>query len=141
MSASVFSRTVSKISTLIQRTSVMALMTGMWITNASAQSVCVFDPGGKAGDYYHLLEQYALEASSWGVSLEVKVYTDGETAVMDYEAASVMPWWLRGAFATVQRFQQRLKPSVLYQPYPLLKSMVRDTDDLKGCSQDDEQFR
>lgn len=135
MSASVFSRTVSKISTLIQRTSVMVLMTGMWMTNASAQSVCVFDPGGKAGDYYHLLEQYALEASSWGVSLEVKVYTDEETAVMDYEAAQCDAVVATGV--RLQRFNNfptTIEAIGALPTYPLLKSMVQTLTTSKGAA-------
>ena len=75
-----------KIRRAAQRTVLFGLTTIGFMSAASAQSICVFDPAGKAGDYYRLLDQYALEASSWGVSLDVKVYTDEETAVKDYEA-------------------------------------------------------
>ena len=76
----------SRFQVVVQRTFLAGLATVGLMGTANAQSVCVFDPAGKAGDYYRLLDQYALEASSWGVSLEVKVYTDEETAVKDYEA-------------------------------------------------------
>ena len=46
----------------------------------------VYDPAGKAGDYYRVLSDYKLEASNWGVELEIKAYTDEETAAKDYEA-------------------------------------------------------
>ena len=57
------------------------------------------------------------KTSSWGISLEVKVYTDEETAVMDCKMARLMmPVVATGV--RLQRFnnyQQRLKPLVLYQ--------------------------
>jgi hypothetical protein len=135
MSASVFSKTVSQISSLIRRTSAVALITGMWMATASAQSVCVFDPGGKAGDYYHLLEQYALEASSWGVSLDVKVYTDEETAVMDYEAGQCDAVVATGV--RLQRFNNfptTIEAIGALPTYPLLKGMVQTLTTSKGAA-------
>ena len=34
-----------------------------WTTAASAASICVYDPAGKAGDYHRLLEDFALDLS------------------------------------------------------------------------------
>ena len=93
---------------------------------ASAQSICVFDPAGKAGDYYRLLDQYALEASSWGVSLDVKVYTDEETAVKDYEAKQCDAVVATGVrLARFNNFPTSIEAIGALPTYPLLKSMVK----------------
>lgn len=68
---------------------------------ASAASLCVYDPAGKAGDYHALLEDFALEASGWGASVELKAYTDEETAVKDFEAGQC-----DGVVATGVRLQR-----------------------------------
>ena len=101
---------------------------GLWggMSSANAQSVCVFDPAGKAGDYYRLLDEYALEASSWGVSLDVKVYTDEETAVKDYEAKQCDAVVATGV--RLQRFNNfptTIEAIGALPTYPLLKGMVK----------------
>ena len=53
---------------------------------ASAKTLCAYDPGGKSGDYFKILEDYALQAPSFGAPIEIRAYTDEETAVKDYEA-------------------------------------------------------
>lgn len=73
---------------------------------ASAQAgegrvLCVFDPGGKSGDYYRLMADYATEASTWGVPVSIKAYTDEETATRDYEAGQC-----DGVLATGARLQR-----------------------------------
>ena len=95
------------------------------IGSAQAQTICVFDPAGKSGDYHRLLENYALEASSWGVSLQIKPYTDEETAVKDYEAKQC-----DGVVATGVRLQRfnNFPTSVeaigAIPTYALLKDMI-----------------
>ncbi|MCB9694986.1 MAG: hypothetical protein H6736_24545 [Alphaproteobacteria bacterium] len=70
-------------------------------TVASAASLCVYDPAGKAGDYHRLMEDFALEASSWGTPVEVRAYTDEETAARDFEAGQC-----DGVVATGVRLQR-----------------------------------
>ena len=53
---------------------------------ASAKTLCAYDPGGKSGDYFKILEDYALQSPSFGAPIEIRAYTDEETAVKDYEA-------------------------------------------------------
>ena len=53
---------------------------------ADTRTLCVYDPGGRSGDYFSIISDYAIEASGWGVELELKPYTDEETATKDYEA-------------------------------------------------------
>lgn len=68
---------------------------------ASAASLCVYDPAGKAGDYHRILEDFALEASGWGTPIEVRAYTDEETATKDFEAGQC-----DGVVATGVRLQR-----------------------------------
>lgn len=68
---------------------------------ASAATMCVYDPAGKAGDYHSILEDFALEASGWGATIEVKAYTDEETAAKDFEAGQCA-----GVVATGVRLQR-----------------------------------
>jgi hypothetical protein len=53
---------------------------------AETRTMCAYDPAGKSGDFFRLLSDYALEAGTWGVTIELKAYTDEETAAKDYEA-------------------------------------------------------
>jgi hypothetical protein len=60
---------------------------GLSIANqANAAVICAYDPAGKSGDYYALLSDFAIESASWGTEVEIKAYTDEETAAKDYEA-------------------------------------------------------
>jgi len=69
--------------------------------HAETRSICVYDPAGKSGDYYGLMSKYATEASTWGVEVEIKAYTDEETAAKDYEAGQC-----DGVVATGVRLQR-----------------------------------
>ncbi len=70
-------------------------------TAAQAETLCVYDPAGKAGDYYKLLSEYQLEAAGWGANIEIKAYTDEQTAAKDYEAGNC-----DGVLATGVRLQR-----------------------------------
>lgn len=70
-------------------------------TPALAAEICVYDPAGKAGDYYRMLETFAVEASAWGTPVTVEAYTDEETAAKDYEAGQC-----QGVVATGVRLQR-----------------------------------
>ena len=70
-------------------------------SSAQAATICVYDPGGKTGDYYRMLEEMSLQASSWGTDVELKTYTDEATAVNDYRAKSC-----DGVLATGFRLQK-----------------------------------
>ncbi len=56
------------------------------LASAETRTLCVYDPGGRSGDYFQLLGDYAIEAAGWGVELELTPYTDEGTAAKDYEA-------------------------------------------------------
>lgn len=56
------------------------------VAQAEARSICAYDPAGRSGAYFRILEDFVLEAGTWGVELELKTYTDEETAAKDYEA-------------------------------------------------------
>jgi len=68
---------------------------------AETRSICVYDPAGKSGDYFGIMSKYATEASTWGVEVEIKAYTDEETASKDYEAGQC-----DGVVATGVRLQR-----------------------------------
>jgi hypothetical protein len=68
---------------------------------AETRTICTYDPAGKSGEYFQMLDDYALAAQSWGVELEIKAYTDEETAAKDYEAGAC-----DGVVATGVRLQR-----------------------------------
>lgn len=51
-----------------------------------AFSVCVFDLGGRSGDFFSNMEDLRTAALDWGVKLELKVYIDEKTASEDLKA-------------------------------------------------------
>lgn len=53
---------------------------------AFAQKACVFDIMGKSGPGYQNMQDYKLAAKSWGVDLDMKVYTDERVATEDFKA-------------------------------------------------------
>ncbi|MEQ1570992.1 MAG: putative solute-binding protein [Myxococcota bacterium] len=59
---------------------------GSTVARAESRAICVYDPAGRSGDYFTLMSKYATAASTWGVEVEVRPYTDEETAAKDYEA-------------------------------------------------------
>ncbi len=102
---------------------------------AETRTLCAYDPAGKSGDFFRLLSDYALEASKWGVTLELKAYTDEETAAKDYEAGVC-----DGVVATGVRLQRfNNAPSTLeaiggLTSYPLMKQMVSTIAKSEGAA-------
>lgn len=68
---------------------------------AETRTICTYDPAGKSGDYYKIMDELALQAEGWGVTLVIKGYTDEETAAKDYEAGQC-----DGVVATGVRLQR-----------------------------------
>jgi hypothetical protein len=93
--------------------------------HAETRTICAYDPAGKSGDFFRLLSEWALQASTWGVTIDLKAYTDEETAAKDYEAGQC-----DGVVATGVRLQRFNNfPSTLegigaLPDYALLKQMV-----------------
>ncbi|WP_375176865.1 putative solute-binding protein [Marinobacter mobilis] len=56
------------------------------IASANSLSVCVFDVIGANGDVFNLMKDYALDAKTIGLDLELKPYTDEGVAVGDFNA-------------------------------------------------------
>lgn len=52
----------------------------------AAQTVCVFDLLGTAGDVYSLMKDYALASKGWGGDVQLKPYTDERVAAEDFKA-------------------------------------------------------
>ncbi|MBT3219106.1 MAG: hypothetical protein HN348_08450 [Proteobacteria bacterium] len=92
---------------------------------ADSRRLCVYDPAGKTGDYFGIMEDFALEASSWGAEITLQAYTDEETASKDFDAGHC-----DGVLATGVRLQRFNRfPSTLeaigaLPSYDLLKGMV-----------------
>lgn len=69
--------------------------------DAQAATICAYDPAGKSGDFFRLLGDYELEADKWGADVELKAYTDEETAAKDFAAGQC-----DGVVATGVRLQR-----------------------------------
>jgi hypothetical protein len=52
---------------------------------ASAQTLCIYDPLGAAGDYYALFKDYQLEAQRWNVHLNLEPYPDDRQLIVNFE--------------------------------------------------------
>ena len=72
----------ARVATFILGASLMAPA----LAQDTGRTICAYDPAGKAGDYYRLLEEWSIEAGAWGNELSIRAYTDEETAAKDYEA-------------------------------------------------------
>ncbi len=55
-------------------------------SSAQAQTVCVFDLLGTAGESYAMMKDYALAAKQWGANVTLKPYTDERVAAEDFKA-------------------------------------------------------
>ncbi len=52
----------------------------------AAQTLCVFDLLGTAGDMYALMKDYSLASKGWGADVQLKSYTDERVAAEDFKA-------------------------------------------------------
>jgi len=102
---------------------------------AETRTMCAYDPAGKSGDFFRLLSDYALEAGTWGVTIELKAYTDEETAAKDYEAGQCDAVVATGV--RLQRFNNY--PSTLeaiggLPTYNAIRSMVNSINKYDGIA-------
>ncbi len=67
-------------------TTALALAMAAPAAAAVDKTLCVYDPSGANGDIFNLTKDYRTEALSWGVSFELKPYTDEKTASEDFKA-------------------------------------------------------
>lgn len=63
----------------------MLLGLGAACSQAQAKTLCVFDLGGAAGDYYAFMKDYALAAQKWSVEINLKPYNKEDAAIADYK--------------------------------------------------------
>jgi hypothetical protein len=117
------------VTTLFRSALVLVLLVvGRAASAAETRVICAYDPGGRSGDYFLLLNKYATQASSWGVTVEIRPYTDEETAAKDYEAGHC-----DGVVATgvrlqrFNRFSSTIEAIGALPDYALLKQMVSTT--------------
>ena len=64
----------------------IACLLMLFANNAQAQKFCVFDALGVQGPFYGTMLEYSTIARKWGVTLELKPYTNEEKAVEDFNA-------------------------------------------------------
>lgn len=66
----------------------MAAATAFTLSNnaQAAQTLCVFDLLGTAGDMYALMKDYSLASKGWGADVQLKPYTDERVAAEDFKA-------------------------------------------------------
>ncbi|MBW1877557.1 MAG: hypothetical protein JRI25_03790 [Deltaproteobacteria bacterium] len=106
----------------------VAFLWGLLATHpalAEGRSICVYDPSGRAGDFVRIMEQYAIEASSWGLEVEIRAYTDEETATKDYEASNCDAVVATGVrLQRFNRFPATLEAIGAVPDYDLLQQMV-----------------
>lgn len=56
------------------------------VGSAQAATVCVFDLLGASGESYKQMQDWALQAKSWGTDVTLKAYTDERVANEDFKA-------------------------------------------------------
>jgi len=60
-------------------------LTGISCLAQAKQNVCVFDLLGKAGESYKVMEEWALNAKTWGANVNLIPYKDEEQADNDFQ--------------------------------------------------------
>lgn len=92
---------------------------------AETRTICAYDPGGRSGEFSRIMEEFKLQASAWGAEIDVRTYTDEETAAKDYDAGKC-----DGVVATGVRLQRfnRFSSSIeaigAITEYEVLKQLV-----------------
>ena len=93
-------------------------------TNA-ARTLCVYDPSGANGDAFNLAKDYRDAAVSWGVTFNLKPYTDERTAVEDFKAHQCQAVLLTGVRARAfNRFSGSVEALGALSNYNQLKTVV-----------------
>lgn len=67
---------------------VFAAVTACTSTFTQAQTLCVFDLGGSAGDITALMKDYVLAARNWGANVTLKTYKSETQAVKDFKSGT-----------------------------------------------------
>ncbi len=92
---------------------------------AESKSLCVFDPGGASGDLFVKMQQYQNQAATWGVSLDLKAYTDESVAASDFRNKKCDAVLLTGV--TGKEFNRKtysLEAMGLFTSYAGLKTAI-----------------
>ena len=118
-----------------RRLIILACSLLVWSLSFAAQAesrrICVYDPVGKVGDYYAMLQDFALAAAGWGVDIELQAYTDEETAAKDYEAG-VLATGVR--LQRFNRFPTTLEAMGALPSYDLLEDMITSLATYEGAA-------
>ena len=95
------------------------------LARADTRVLCAYDPAGKSGDYYKMIQDLGVEAQTWGTTLDIRAYTDEETAAKDYDAGHC-----DGVVATgvrlqrFNRFSSTIEAIGAVPTYTLLKQAI-----------------
>lgn len=92
---------------------------------AEKRTICVYDPSGANGDIFQMMKDYQVAALEWGVSAELKPYTDEKIASEDFKAKQcdgVLMTGTRGR--SLNSFSATLEAMGAVPTYALLKSIL-----------------
>jgi len=90
------------------------------------RKICVYDPSGANGDIFQMMKDYKAAALGWGVSVELKPYTDEKIASEDFKAKqcdAVLMTGTRGR--SLNQFSATLEAMGALPSYELLKSALK----------------
>lgn len=111
--------------TVLAASCAAALIPG--IASASVErTLCVYDPSGAVGDAYQLMKDYRNEALAWGVTFELKPYTDEKTAAEDLKAGKCHVALLTGVRARgYNRFSGTVEAMGALTNYDQLETAIK----------------
>jgi hypothetical protein len=95
------------------------------LAHAETRVLCAFDPAGKSGDYYKMMQDLGVESQTWGTTLDIRAYTDEETAAKDYDAGhcdAVLATGVR--LQRFNRFSSTIEAIGAVPTYEILKQAI-----------------
>jgi hypothetical protein len=98
------------------------------------RTACVYDPSGANGDIFQMMKAYQVAALEWGVTFELKPYTDEKIASEDFKAKqcdAVLMTGTRGR--NLNSFSASLEAMGALPSYSLLKGVLKRLLSSKGA--------
>jgi hypothetical protein len=102
---------------------------------ADTRVLCAFDPAGKSGDYYKMMQDLGVEAQTWGTTLDIRAYTDEETAAKDYDAGhcdAVLATGVR--LQRFNRFSSTIEAIGAAPTYTILKQAIESLNKYESAA-------
>ena len=92
----------------------------------SAKTLCVYDPGGAAGDIFNMMKDFRLELVGQGVDFELKAYTDEPTVSADFKTSKCTAALITGTRAReLHKFAGSIEAMGALPQYDQLERVVR----------------